>query len=78
MKIMQRCLELVEKVLGNTNNNDQQERIESARITATRLDALKRMREQSNVPDYKLEKVESPAPIKQTRVDDVSLTFGID
>ncbi|MBZ0187070.1 MAG: hypothetical protein K8F91_12555 [Candidatus Obscuribacterales bacterium] len=77
MKIMQRCLELVEKILGNSNN-DQQERIESARITATRLDALKRIRENSNVPDYKLEKEEPPVPVRKTRVDDISLTFGID
>ncbi|MBK9141325.1 MAG: hypothetical protein IPM23_02440 [Candidatus Melainabacteria bacterium] len=77
--IFQQCVSFVEKMFA-APDNESRERIEGARITSTRLDALKRMRESANVPEYKLDPVKEPEPApgsKQT-VDDVSLTFGME
>jgi len=62
-------------------------RIESAKITSNRLQALQRMRENSpTTPDYKLggEEVQGPAPTSGARgrqrtnnVDDIDLDFGM-
>jgi len=75
--IIQQCVSFVEKMFAGPDT-ESRERIEGARITSTRLDALKRMRESANVPDYKLDPInESESDGKQT-VDDVSLTFGME
>lgn len=75
--IIQQCVSFVEKMLA-APDTESRERIEGARITSTRLDALKRMRESANVPDYKLDPIKAPEPDSKQTVDDVSLTFGME
>lgn len=75
------CLTRLKNIFTKEEDDLQSEsRIESARITSNRLQALQRMRLNSpTTPDYKLEDVEmtgKPAS-KQTKLDDIELDFGM-
>jgi hypothetical protein len=80
------CMSKVKKLFSKQSSDDVcADRIESARITSNRLQALQRMRSNSpTTPDYKLEgtsqKVQSKnsKPQKRlTKLDDVELDFGM-
>lgn len=80
------CLSKFKNLFSKAEGDDvSEDRIESARITSNRLQALQRMRSNSpTTPDYKLEgtieKVsrKSTGPERRlTKLDDVELDFGM-
>lgn len=83
--LFKNCLTRLKEIFTKGEDDLQSEsRIESARITSNRLQALQRMRLNSpTTPDYKLEDAETtgkPATGKQqqyTKLDDIELDFGM-
>ena len=83
--LMNNCLAKIKKFFQEDDTTASNSRIESARITSNRLQALKRMRTNSpTTPDYKLEAEESreAAPTTGVRVqqkqDNIDLDFGME
>lgn len=76
-KLLDACKNMITKCFAK-EDIVQEERIQSARITATRLKSLERMRENSPcTPDYKLKSCESVQT--QKSCDDlIGLDFGME
>jgi hypothetical protein len=85
--LLNNCLTKIKKMFSSNNEEESQSdsRIESARITSNRLQALQRMRSASpTTPEYKLEGAQQRAPKantgperRLTKLDDVELDFGM-
>lgn len=74
-KLLDACKNMFTKCFAKEDQM-QEERIQSARITATRLQALERLRENSpSTPDYKL-KTSTPQT-KRSCDDLIDLDFGM-
>ncbi len=76
-KLLDACKNMITKCFAKEDVVSE-ERIQSARITATRLKSLERMRENSPcTPDYKLKET-VPAQNQRSCDDLIDLDFGMD
>jgi hypothetical protein len=76
--LVSNCLASFKKLFASDDKRvqeQQESRIESARVTSQRLKALKRMRNNSpTTPDYKLELEDS----ERADIDEIDLDFGME
>ncbi len=76
MKFLTDCLDRLKKLVATGSEDSGVHRIESARVTSSRLNALKRMRANSpTTPQYKQDEAIESTPTKKGNVD---LDFGIE
>jgi hypothetical protein len=81
--LMTNCLAKIKKLFADDDTTEKNSRIESAKITSNRLQALQRMRTNSpNTPNYKLQdweenRSEPTGARKQLQINDVDLDFGM-
>ncbi len=72
--LMTSCFDKIKSFFGPPEDPNKNSRIESAKVTSNRLQALQRMRMNSpTTPDYKLE-AEAPVPNER---DNIDLDFGM-
>ena len=77
MKFFSESLDKLKKLVSKNEQEVSEERIESARVTSSRLNALKRMRANSpTTPSYK--RNEQTTASRKPKKDNIDLDFGME